>query len=515
MATQTAEMVAFRALEKGNSPFCVYVSTSKNIDSFSDLWFYYESLLTFDELSSGPRSKSWWSAIRRIGKLLGIEPVMFLFMFSYILSTTCLTNMIMDKACLFYFNYSQEICENKTAYKNVNDNLEIVANNYSLYLNLLAPIGAFVVIFLAPWSDKYGRKPMLLMALFGFFLNDIGIILCTVYFDSALYFIILSNLPTQLTGGFICVMTVIYSYISDSSSPESRSLRYTFLQIAFGLAVTLGALAGGQLYHYYGYKVVYETMAAGHLLAIIWVLLLVPETRGLEVCVPFSKKLKEIFASQNFTDGLMTCLKVRENRGRTQLWLFLLSSCTIALTYEVYTNIAYVYTHHMYKWDPTAYSEMWTIFSFSEMVVVLVCTPLLVKVFKLSDPLIGIIGSVSIISKNLFLAFAYELPLYYLSNITGFLNGLGNLAVRSLISKLVDEDELGRVFSFLATCEAIVPLLAAAVIAKIFNATIKVFPGACYLAATAFLMLPLGTFVWQYRRHRDTNNPPIDAIKDQ
>ncbi|KAF8765127.1 Proton-coupled folate transporter like protein [Argiope bruennichi] len=459
-----------------------------------------ERIVTDEKEEAAPSSRI--ASCLKIIISLRIEPVMFLFMFSYILNTTCLTNMIMNKGCLFYFNYSKEICDNVTAYRNESDNVEILANNYNLYINLLAPIGAFVVIFLAPWSDKYGRKPLLLLALFGFFIYDLGIILCTVYYESELYFIILSSLVTQITGGFICVMTVIYSYISDSSTPESRSLRYTFLQIAFGLAVTLGALAGGQLYYYWGYLTVYETMTAGHLLAIFWVVVFVPETRGLDVSIPFSKKLKEIFASQNFTDGLRTCLKHRDDQGRLQLWLLLLSSCTIALTYEVYTNIAYVYTHHMYKWDPKAYSEMWTIFSFSEMMVVLVVTPLLVKVFKLSDPTIGIIGSVSIISKNVFLAFAYDLVLYYFSNITGFLNGLGNLAVRSLISKLVAEDELGRVFSFLATCEAIVPLLAAAIIAKIFNATIKVFPGACYLAATAFLMLPLMTFVWQFRRFR-------------
>ncbi|GIX79237.1 hypothetical protein CEXT_714031 [Caerostris extrusa] len=302
--------------------------------------------------------------------------------------------------------------------------------------------------------------------------------------------------------GWIGVMTVIYSYISDISSPESRSFRYTFLQIAFGLAVTLSALAGGEIYHYYGYLPVFETTASGHLVAIIWVLLFVPETRGLELRVSFSKKLRNIFASQNLTDGLRTCLKRRDDRGRLRLWMLLLSSCTISLTYEVYTNIAYVYAHHMYQWDPTEYSEMWTIFSFSEMVVVLLVTSLLVKVLKLSDPLIGIIGSLSIISKNVFLAFAYDLPLYYISNVTGFLNGLSTLAVRSQISKLVAEDELGQVFSFLATCEAIVPLLAAAIIAKIFNATIKVFPGACYLAATVFLLLPLGTFIWQFCRHR-------------
>ncbi|KAG8192197.1 hypothetical protein JTE90_009960 [Oedothorax gibbosus] len=435
---------------------------------------------------------------------LRIEPVMFLFMFSFILNTTCLTNMMMDKACLFYLNYTKAICDNLSdiRYKDERDEVEIVANNYNLYLNFLAPIGAFVVIFLTPWSDKYGRKPLLLSALFGFLANDIGIILCTVYFDSPLYFILVSNIPTQLSGGFICIMTVIYSHVSEVSTPESRSLKYTFLQIAFGVAVTLGALTGGQLYKHYHYLGVYYTMSAGHCIAIIWVIFFVPETRGVDLKVPLFQKFKDFFTSQNFTDGLKTCLKYRENQGRTALWLLLLSSCTIALTYEVYTDIAYVYAHHMYHWDPTMYSLMWTFFSFSEMLVVLILTPLLIKGFNLSDPVIGIIGSVSIICKNIFLAFAYQLWLYYVSNISGFLNGLGNLAVRSLISKLVLEEELGRVFSFLATCEAIVPLLGSAIITKIFNAAIKVFPGACYLAATVFLMLPLGTFIWQFKRNR-------------
>ncbi|XP_054707387.1 proton-coupled folate transporter-like isoform X2 [Uloborus diversus] len=405
-------------------------------------------------------------------KSLRTEPVMFLFMFSYILNSTCLTNMIMEKGCLYYLNYSKEICANLSHHKNASDDAEILANNYNLYINLLAPIGAVIVIFLAPWSDKHGRKPPLIVALFGYFIYDVGIILCTIYFNSLIEYIIVSNLAIQITGGFICIMTVIYSLTSETSSTEFRSLKYTFLQIAFGLAVTLGALAGGQIYDHYGYLAVFTTMTVGHLLAIAWVIFFVPETQGLESGLNCCEKFRDLCSSQNFTDGLKTCLKSRENKGRTQLWLLLLSACTIALTYEVYTNIAYVYAHHMYKWGPTTYSLMWTVFSLLEMIVFLVCTPLLIKVFKLSDPLIGIIGSVSIIGKNIFLAVAFQLWLYYMS----------------------------KVFSFLATCEAIVPLMAAAIIAKIFNATIKSFPGTCYLAATVFLMLPLSTFIWLFRR---------------
>ncbi|XP_035209185.1 proton-coupled folate transporter-like isoform X2 [Stegodyphus dumicola] len=454
----------------------------------------YQSLDDGDEDWSSKCSRCF-----QIFKSLRIEPVMFLFMFSFILNSTCLTNMIMEKGCLYYLNYSKEICSNLSYYKDQRDSVEILANNYNLYLDMLAPIGATVVIFLAPWSDKYGRKPPLILALFGFFVNDVGIILCTIYFYSALEYIILSSLATQLTGGFIAVMTVIYSHSSEVSSAASRSQKYTYLQIAFGIAVTLGALAGGQLYRYYGYTVVYSTMASGHLMAILWVIIFVPETAGLDSNVSFWHKMRDLCSSQNFTSGFKSTLKHRDNNGRTRLWFLLLSSCTVAITYEVFTNINYVYAHHMYGWDPAIYSEMWTIFSFSEMIVVLGCTSLFIQVFKLTDPVLGIIGSVSIIGKNIFIALAYELWLYYLSNIFGFLNGLANLAVRSLISKLVDKEELGRVFSFLATCEAIVPLMASGIIAKVFNATIRTFPGACFLVATVFLMLPLGTFVWQLK----------------
>ncbi|XP_035209187.1 proton-coupled folate transporter-like isoform X4 [Stegodyphus dumicola] len=374
----------------------------------------YQSLDDGDEDWSSKCSRCF-----QIFKSLRIEPVMFLFMFSFILNSTCLTNMIMEKGCLYYLNYSKEICSNLSYYKDQRDSVEILANNYNLYLDMLAPIGATVVIFLAPWSDKYGRKPPLILALFGFFVNDVGIILCTIYFYSALEYIILSSLATQLTGGFIAVMTVIYSHSSEVSSAASRSQKYTYLQIAFGIAVTLGALAGGQLYRYYGYTVVYSTMASGHLMAILWVIIFVPETAGLDSNVSFWHKMRDLCSSQNFTSGFKSTLKHRDNNGRTRLWFLLLSSCTVAITYE--------------------------------------------------------------------------------GNIFGFLNGLANLAVRSLISKLVDKEELGRVFSFLATCEAIVPLMASGIIAKVFNATIRTFPGACFLVATVFLMLPLGTFVWQLK----------------
>lgn len=265
---------------------------------------------------------------------LRIELLMFLFMFSFILNTTCLTNMMMDKSCLYYFSYSKNVCDHIFEHHDERDNLEMLANNYNLYLDCLELIAAAIVIFIAPWSDKYSRKIPLTVALFGFLLNDFGIILCAFYFDSALYFIILSSLPTQLCGGFICVMTMIYSHASEVSSSDFRSMKYTLLQISFGLSVTFGAFTGGQIYHSYGYLTVYVVAALVHLLAIFWVVVFVPETQGLESKVSCQIKFRDFYTSKNFIEGFKTCLRPRKDEGRIRLWFLILSSCCISIIYK-------------------------------------------------------------------------------------------------------------------------------------------------------------------------------------
>ncbi|XP_071034460.1 proton-coupled folate transporter isoform X3 [Parasteatoda tepidariorum] len=350
-------------------------------------------------------------------KSMRIEPVMFLFMFSSVLNSTFLTNLIMDKGCLLHYNYSQNVCDNLHNQSNEmhRNKVEMIANNYNLYLSFLVPVGAFMVIFLAPWSDKYGRKPLLIYGLIGFVINDMGIILCTIYFHSKLEYVLLSNLFAQLNGGFICIHTTINSYTSEMSDSETRSLKFMLLHIAFELGVTLGALSGGLLYTFYSYNGVFVTMTVCHVLTILWVLFLIPETRGQVVQADLLKKLNDLCSIRHFTNGMKICLKRRENSGRLYLWLLLLSGCC----------------------------------------------------FQLS----------------------------YMGNIFGFLHGFGNSAIKSLISKIILEEELGQVFSFLATCEAIIPLLGSAVVAKIFNATVHIFPGACYIAVTIFLIFPLGMFM--------------------
>lgn len=65
-----------------------------------------------------------------------------------------------------------------------------------------------------------------------------------------------------------------------------------------------------------------------------------------------------------------------------------------------------------------------------------------------------------------------------------FLAGLPLIVTRSVISKLVPGDEIGAVFSLLASWEALVPLFSGPVYTLVYSHTIDIFPGVIYFVSS-------------------------------
>lgn len=88
-------------------------------------------------------------------------------------------------------------------------------------------------------SDRYGRRPVLLICLlgsaFGYALFGIG---------GALWVLFLSRLIDGITGGNI---SVAQAYIADVTPPEERARSYALIGAAFGLGFILGPVLGGAL----------------------------------------------------------------------------------------------------------------------------------------------------------------------------------------------------------------------------------------------------------------------------
>jgi DHA1 family tetracycline resistance protein-like MFS transporter len=121
--------------------------------------------------------------------------------------------------------------------------LDIPVNEASTYGGWLTALYAVMQFIFAPvlgsLSDRFGRRPVLLIALFGFFLD----------------YIILSFAPTfawLLFGRFLAGITGASfttgaAYIADISAPENRAKNFGMIGAAFGLGFIIGPAVGGWL----------------------------------------------------------------------------------------------------------------------------------------------------------------------------------------------------------------------------------------------------------------------------
>ena len=81
----------------------------------------------------------------------------------------------------------------------------------------------------------------------------------------------------------------------------------------------------------------------------------------------------------------------------------------------------------------------------------------------------------------------------------GLLGSQPSLIIRSLISKLVDNSDLGKVYAVLGSLENVIPLAFSPILTYTYNNTLDVYPGTIYaisavitgIAALCFLQVSI------------------------
>lgn len=137
----------------------------------------------------------------------------------------------------------------------------------------LASIFSFCQFFASPitgsLSDRYGRKPLLLISQFSTFM---GFLL--MGFATNVWFLILARVIDGLLGSN---MTVVQAAMSDITKPEERTKIYSLSSGVFGAGLIIGPALGGFLAEI-DYSIPMFSAAAVSLLSIILVIIILPET---------------------------------------------------------------------------------------------------------------------------------------------------------------------------------------------------------------------------------------------
>jgi DHA1 family tetracycline resistance protein-like MFS transporter len=172
----------------------------------------------------------------------------------------------------------------------------IPVNEASTYGALLLSVFAIAQFLFAPvignLSDKYGRRPVLLLSLLGFGIDYIILALAPAY-----GWLFLGRVVAGITGASFTTAT---AYIADVSTDEtSRAKNFGLIGAAFGLGFVLGPALGALLANW-GIRAPFYAAAALCLLNCLYGYFFLPESLSKENRRPFEWRRANPFGSLKF-----------------------------------------------------------------------------------------------------------------------------------------------------------------------------------------------------------------------
>ena len=204
-----------------------------------------------------------------------VEPVLFFYMLCTIMSIPLVQQLAFNKIC--QDKYDAQICKNLT--KSQEDFVHERTSKWILYqsVSLMVPSIAASLI-LGSWSDRVGRKTVLILPSVGSVLLYINYMLNVKFFSLDVNFILIGVCISGFFGGFVTTLLGVFSYISDITDKSQRTLRVAILESMIFLGGTVGNLIGGVLVEHQGFMAAFGLCVGLSVIVILYVILILPES---------------------------------------------------------------------------------------------------------------------------------------------------------------------------------------------------------------------------------------------
>ncbi|CAM1303879.1 Uncharacterised protein r2_g1373 [Pycnogonum litorale] len=445
----------------------------------------------------------------KLASKITVEPVLFMYKFAHNMISVTIVTMLMERSCLIEHGHPEHMCKQMfkdASYHDIKIEAQKSANNWLVFSLLIVTFPSiFCAVLCGPWSDKYGRKPIIIGPLIGNVFYGLGLILMACYASWPSHVVLLVAIPNALFGGYIHMMPLM-SYISDVSTNEQRSTKFLFVEGIYLFAYPLGSLAGGYIYKVTGYVCVFSCSTAIYILSILYTAFLVKETKGTEF--PLSKKhlIRELFRLQQAKVCISVFTKPRSSYGRRNLFLLAASLTVVVTYYEIQSNVLYMYSQLFFDWGEVKFSVFQSTTLFASICFNAFVAPVLVSVFGLNDVAMAVFGSISAIFSMMIMTLAKNTWQFYLGGLTGLFFRMVSPICRSLMTQIVGPGDTGKMFAIVSSVESFFPVVGNLMISRTYNATVDVFPGAALFFVAFLLLLPLCTYLTVLSTKKESNS---------
>ncbi|AZI43325.1 MFS transporter [Deinococcus psychrotolerans] len=347
------------------------------------------------------------------------------------------------------------------------------------YIGIFTAVYAVMQFIFAPilgvLSDRYGRRPVLLLSLLG-----MGLDYLLLAFAPTLWWLFVGRVLAGITGASL---TVANAYIADVSAPEDRAKNFGKLGATFGVGFILGPALGGLLGDY-GLRVPFMFAAGLALLNMFYGYFVLPESLP-----PASRGARLSRKNLNpFTPlAALAQYPVILNMAAALV--------VLGMAGQVIFSTWVLYTEGVLGWTPLQNGV--ALAAFGLMTAIVQGGLISVSVRWLGERRAILLGLAMGTLEMLVLAFAKTSLLLYVSLIFGALGGLAGPTLQGIISRQVSESEQGKVQGALTAVNSLVgvvgPLLATWVFAYFNGGGSGVrFPGAAFMMGAVFSVIGLG-----------------------
>lgn len=301
----------------------------------------------------------------------------------------------------------------------------------AIFVTLLTAVYAVCVFFAAPGlgalSDRYGRRPLLLVCLFG---SAIGYLVFGI--GGALWVLFAGRIIEGITGGSI---STIFAYFADITPREQRTKYFGWVSAVAGVGSALGPALGGLLAKF-GYSAPMYFGAVITLLNVVFGILYMPES------LDKKNRLKKItFVRLNPFTQLLNVLSINN------LTRLLVSGFLLWLPNGSLQAVFSQFTLDTFGWEPVLIGLMFSIMGVQDILSQGFIMPKLLT--RLSDAKIAILGMAAEITGYSFIAASALFSFYPLLIAGMFIFGFGDSvfgpSFNGMVSKSVDASEQGRI----------------------------------------------------------------------
>lgn len=331
-------------------------------------------------------------------------------------------------------------------------------------------------------SDKYGRRPVLLVSLFGFAVDYLVLALAP-----NIWWLFIGRIFAGITGASV---TTASAYIADVSTDKDRAKNFGLIGAAFGAGFIIGPVLGGVLGHY-GSRVPFYAAAVLCLVNWLYGYFILPESLPKENRRPFDWKRANPVGSFRF-------LKKHPEVSMLTTALILI----YIAGHAVQSNWSY-YTMYKFGWDTKMVGV-------SLGVVGLMVGLVQGLLIRWVNPRIGdeksIFYGLALYALGMLLyAFASEGWMMLAFTVPYCLGGICGPALQSVITKSVQPNEQGELQGALTSLMSATSIVGPPLMTQIFfyfthdQAPFK-FSGAPFLLACILMLISLGIVYSGFRK---------------